>query len=97
MQPKTQASGTSPYVLRFRCCLPSLRPRRPAWLNLSKSNSAARVLAVYASRRRLPDDAQDSLSAGGPTLSDREFNPMGYITRFLHVMALHDALLVEAS
>lgn len=96
MQPLAQAPGQRPYVLRLRCCLPDLRFRRPAWLNLSKSNSAARVLAVYASRRRLLDDLQDSLSDGGPTFSDWGFDPMGYVTRFLHALALHDLLLVKA-
>jgi len=34
--------------------------------------------------------------AAQPTLSDREFDPMGYVTRFLRALALHHALLVKA-
>lgn len=44
----------------------------------SKFDSAAHALAVYASHRQLPVLAQDSLSDGGLTYSDRDFNPTGY-------------------
>jgi hypothetical protein len=44
------------------------------------------TLAVYASRSRLPvyclTTTQDSLPAGGPTLSGRGFHPLGSIVKF---------------
>ena len=61
------ASGGYPgSLLAQRYCLPHSRRRRlPQRSTLSGLIPTARTLAVYASRRRLPDAMQDSLPAGG--------------------------------
>ena len=79
--------GTSP--LR---CAPSAwpsgpsDPSAPATHPISGSDSAAHMLAVYASRPRLPvcllTAAQDSLPAGGLPFAGRESNPLGHCSRF---------------
>jgi hypothetical protein len=61
-------------LLARRCCLPRYGPRwLPQRSTLSGLIPTARTLAVYASRRRLPGPAQDSLPAGRPTLPDGTF------------------------
>ena len=51
---------------RHGCCLPPVKRRRPLTTKLiSELSHTAHSLAVYASRRRLPDAAQDSLPAAG--------------------------------
>lgn len=64
---------------------------------LSEPDSAARVLAVYASWSGLPSvTTQDSLPTGGPTLVGQEFNPLGRYIRFQLVWTSHGILLIEA-
>ena len=89
--------GTSGASLRdesLRCAppalaFPSLPTRRlPTTFPFSESNSAAHMLAVYASQPGLPSVAtQDSLPAGGFTLAGREFNPLGHFNRFQSYLA----------
>jgi hypothetical protein len=66
-------------------------------LNISGPDSAARVLAVYASWSGLPSvTTQDSLPTGGPALVGREFNPLGRYIRFQFVWTSHGVLLIAA-
>ena len=39
---------------------------------------------------------QDSLSAGGAPLAERDSNPLGHYIGFQYVWLLHDILLIEA-
>ena len=66
-------SGAAPRIIKLRT----------SSLRISRLNSVASPLAVYASRRALPHAMQHSLPAGGLRLCRTGFDPAGSHERFL--------------
>jgi hypothetical protein len=96
---RTPAQPTASRHSRRRCGLPPASRCPPAQKDtISGLHHAAHGLAVYASRRRSPDAAQDSLPAGRLTLAGRD-RPAGSLQEFrcqFDPLAVH-LLLPQAS